>query len=197
MRVPLAAALLLLLAPPSFDALKKKAGTLESLPKTVTALVGRCEDGDAFENQECEQNMKAQRKALDGKRVYLFLGPPEIDKLRFEGERGSKMRLLWTPIHDAGNGLALTMGTPRRLSAKGNIIIPTKVIDAVPAPGVLTSEVQRLVRIGQLNVEVVGRFHKPWTLSGKGKRIDGVAFDLEAIRFSHARTGKPVLEMVE
>lgn len=197
MSAPLAAVLVLALAPPSFDAMKQKAVAVDSLPKALTALVGRCDDGDPIENAECRDNLKTQRKALQGKRVYLFLGAPEVGKLRLEGERGAKMRLLWTPIHDAGNGLALTVGAPSRVNARGNLVIATKVIDAVPAPGVLSSEVQRLLRIGQLNVEVVGRFGKPWRLSHKGQPVEGVAFEVDAIRFSHARTGKPVLERLE
>lgn len=183
---------LLLSAPANFEALKSNAKAVPSLKQAVAAFVGRCADGDPVENASCRANLQERKAELGDRSVYLFLGTPEPNQLRYGGERGDKVRLLWTPVLDPGGGFALTVGKPSRIGTQGGVVVPTKVLDLVLAAGQMASDVERLARIGQLSVEVIGRFEKPWRVSGKGKTSEGVALKLEALRVVHGRTGKPV-----
>ena len=54
----------------------------------------------------------------------------------------------------------------------------------------MDSDVDRAVRLGMVNIELVGSFGKPWTLQQGDKVVRGVEFEAKAIRVSNARTGK-------
>lgn len=187
--------LLLALQAPDFEALKKSAEAVESVPKAISVVVGNCDTEDIGEKIDCQENVKKQKQELMGKRLYLYLGAVEASQLKYEGERGGgKVRVVWTaPIYDAGRGLALTVGKPQKVSAAGNLVIRPALLDGKLADGILDSEIPRLVRTGQVAVELVGKFKAPWALSGKGRKFQGAEFDPEAVRLTHARTGKTLL----
>lgn len=190
----LAVPFLLALQAPDFEALKKSAETVESVPRAISVVVGNCDTDDIGERIDCQENVKKQKKELMGKRLYLYLGAVEASQLKYEGERGGKVRVVWTaPIYDAGRGLALTVGKPQKVSASGNLVIRPALLDGKLGDGILDSELPRLVRTGQVAVELVGKFKSPWALSGKGRKFQGAEFDPEAVRLSHARTGKTLL----
>ncbi len=187
--------LLLTLQAPDFEALKKSAEPVESVPKAINIVVGNCDSEDVGERIDCQENVKQQKKALLGKRLYLYLGAVEASQLKYEGQRGNgKVRVVWTaPIYDAGRGLALTVGKPSKVSKAGGLIIRPALIDGELAGGILDSEIPRLIRTGQVAVELVGKFKAPWTLNGKGRKLQGAEFAPDAIRLTNARTGKTLL----
>ncbi len=193
----LAAALpltLLLGAAYDFDAAKKKAGEVESVAKAVSVLVGNCETEDMGERYDCQENMKKARKDYAGKKVYLYLGAVEATQLQFEGARGGKTRVVWTaPIYDAGRGLALTLGKPQKVSPRGTLVIRPAILDGDLGEGIMDSEIPRLIRTGQIAVELVGSFEEPWKLVGAKRTFQGASFGAEAVRLTHARTGKTLL----
>ena len=194
MNTALAITLSLTFSAADFEAAKEGANEVESTKEVVTTLVGLCDVGDQIERAMCRKGLMTKAKKLRKQQHYLYLGPQERG-LRFEGARGSKTRLLWTPIVDAGNGLAITLVKPKRLSKHGNVIVPQKPMDITLASGILDSEVMRAVRTGSVNVEMVGSFGKVWKV-GKGKRrVQGVVFKPKSVRFSHARTGKALGEI--
>lgn len=187
--------LLLALQAPDFEALKKSAEAVESVPKAISIVVGNCDAEDIGDRIDCQENVKKQKKELMGKRLYLYLGAVEATQLKYEGERSDgKVRVVWTaPIFDAGRGLALTVGKPSKVSAAGGLVIRPTILDGKLADGILDSEIPRLVRTGQVAVELVGKFKSPWALSGKGRKMQGAEFAPDAIRLSNARTGKTLL----
>lgn len=180
---------------PDFEALKKGAEPVESVPRAISIVVGNCDTEDIGEQIDCRENVQKQKKALMGKRLYLYLGAVEPSQLKFEGNRGKgTVRVVWTaPIYDAGRGLALTVGKPHSVSSAGNLVIRPALLDGKLADGILDSELPRLIRTGMVAVELVGKFKAPWTLSGKGQKFQGAEFAPEAVRLTNARTGKTLL----
>lgn len=193
----LAAALplaLVLSASYDFETAKKKAGTVKTVGKAISVVVGNCNSDDMGERYDCQENMKKARKDFMGKRLYLYLGTVEANQLQFEGDHKGKVRVVWTaPIYDAGRGLALTLGKPQRVSPRGTLVIRPAILDGDLGEGVLDSEIPRLIRTGQVAVELVGSFEAPWKLSGKGRTYQGASFGAEAVRLTHARTGKTLM----
>lgn len=179
-----------------FDAAKSKAKEVESLKKTVSALVGDCRGAD-FENAiSCEENLKKAAKKLRSGTHSIWLPPSDQALVRYEGTKGSKHRLLVTPMFDAGDGHALTVGKPKRLDKKtgGTPFVRYLVIDAELAPGVLSSDIKRALRLGNMSIELVGKFGSTWSLKGKRGLVQGVEFEPSYIRFANARNGKPILD---
>jgi len=174
-----------------FDADKKSALPIESLRKTVTTVIGVCDAGDGFERQECKKALKQKRaKYTDAKSLYLYLGAQERG-LRSDGIRKGKTRLLWTPVIDVGDGVAITLARPKRVTKSGSIVVPTEVIDLSLEGAMTHSKVNRLLRTGQMGVEMVGTFGKTWEMRGQR----GVVFIPKSIRFTHARSGESVGEI--
>lgn len=193
-----ALALTALAAPPStFDDQKKAALTVERLASTVASLVGVCPDGlMADEFAECQANIGKAGKRFEGKKVYLYLGGGQEQFLSFGKNEGDKARLVWAPIIDLGNGLALTLGKPQKLSAQGSVVVAKQPFDGASDPDLEASDLQRALATGQVGIELIGRFGKPWQLNGK-EPVRGVAFEVSAIRFSHTRTGKTLVEVTK
>ena len=193
-----ALALTTLAAPPStFDDQKKSALQVERLASTVASLVGVCPDGlMADEFAECQANIGKAGKSFEGKKVYLYLGGGQEQFLSFGKKEGDKARLVWAPIIDLGNGLALTLGKPQKLSAQGSVVVAKQPFDGFSDPEIEADDLQRAIATGQVGIELIGKFGKPWQLNGK-EPVRGVAFDVSAIRFIHTRTGKTLVEVTK
>lgn len=196
MKLAVPALLLALATTSGFDAMKKGALVVERPRSAIAAIVGDCDKGDAIDQQECRNNLGEAAKKYKGKRVVMNLGAGHEKFLKFEGMRGEKARFVWAPLVDVGEGLAFTAGKPQKLSSSGNVVVGQRPFDGALEPGILESDLQRAASLGQIVVEVIGKFGAPWKLSAGEKTAQGVAFDIEAVRFSHARTGKTLAEVV-
>lgn len=196
MLVPVALALPLLAAAPAFDDAKAKATPVESLKKTVSALVGDCSGADFETAIECQENLQAEAKKLRKGTYSVYFGPGNESLVRYEGLKGGKPRLILTPMFDAGGGHALTVGKPTRLDkGSGTPVVKVLVLDGEFADGVMESDLNRALRLGMVGVEMVGRFDASWSLNAKDKVVQGVTFKPTAIRFTNARSGKAIVDV--
>lgn len=178
-----------------YDDARAKATTVERLASTVAALVGVCPDGLMVDElEECKRNLGTAAKAWAGKPVVVNLGAIEPSLMAFESRTDQTARLVWAPLLDLGNELALTLGRPEKLSAAGNIVVAKRPFEGASDPSLLDSDLQRAAKTGQIGVELVGTFGKPWQLNGK-KIVRGISFEPQAIRFFHTRTGKVLVEL--
>ena len=197
--VAAALAVLLAAAPPSsssFDDQKKAAVTVPRLASTIAAIVGVCPDGlFADELAECQQNVGKAAKGFAGKKVYLNLGGGLEQFLTFESKNGDRAKLVWAPIVDLGNGLAMTLGKPQKLSDSGTVVVARQPFEGHSDPELLDSDLQRAIKTGQVGIELIGSFGKPWELKSRDALVRGVAFEATALRFFHSRTGKVLVEV--
>jgi hypothetical protein len=179
----------------TFDSLKDKAQMLESPEKAVNSILGVCQNGNVLDQQDCRRVMQKEAKKYKGKLLYLDLGSDQQELLRFEKIRGDKARFLWTPMWDPGHGRPITIGRPLKLRADGGPVLKLKILDAKVEPGTFSSDLARAASTGNINIEIVGTFAKPWRLRRGGNSTEGIMFKLKAIRLSHARTGKTMAEI--
>jgi hypothetical protein len=177
-----------------FEALKSQAEVLEKPASTTAALVGECSEEDPELQLQCQANVTTARKDHAAKRYYVDLGAGHQDLLAFEGLHGSSARFLWVPLFDPGNGFPLSGARPDSLTKDGWPVLKKKVLDGAAPKGVLASDLTRLVRLGQVNIEIVGRFGKTWALPHQGKKVQGVVFEIQAVRLSQARSGETLIE---
>ena len=179
-----------------FDDLKKPAAPVERLPSTVAALVGVCPDGlDVDELEECKKNLSTAATKWKEKKIYINLGAVEPNFLTFESKVGDTVRFVWAPLVDLGNGLALTVGKPDKLSPAGNVVVSRRPFEGPGDIEMFDTDLARAAKTGTVGVEVVGVFGKPWQLNGKDKTVRGVSLELSALRFYHTRTGKVLAEV--
>lgn len=186
--------LLIALGSPSFDALKTDAVVLDRPASAIAVLVGACDAGGGAVNGECLENTKGLKDKVTGKRVMMDLGSGYDQLLSYDGRRNGKARVVWAPLYDVGNGLALTVGKPQKISASGNVVIGKRPIDGASPDEYTDLDLRRLGATGQLGIQLVGKFGKVWSMNGGGKTVRGVAFEVEAIRLYHARNGKTLFE---
>jgi hypothetical protein len=170
----------------ALEALRRQAEPVESLATFVERYVGRCRDG--FERAACEANVKAARKAADGKLFAAVLAERAREVVRAE-RRGRSFRFLVTPFIDA-DGLALTHGEPR-LDARGRPAIGLLVVDAAPA--VPEEAVEAALRTGRLEIEILFRPEGAWKLRRPdGGWYEGVRARFAALRLVDGRTGAEI-----
>lgn len=177
-----------------FDAQKSAATELTRPEKALAAIIGNCNQQDPEMQMQCQDNVKQARKQYLGKSFYIDLGAGHQDMLQFEGLHRGQGRFLWVPMYDAGRGIALTTTKPRKLNKNGWPVLKKLVIDGPMPSGTMASDLRRAAMLGQVNIELVGRFARPWSLRHKGKAVQGVVFKARAIRFSEARTGKVIFD---
>lgn len=189
-------AILAAAAPPAtFDDQKKAAVTVERLASTVAAFVGVCPDGlMADELAECQQNIGKAAERFAGKTVYLNLGGGQEQFLTFADKSGDRAKLVWSPIIDLGNGLAVTLEKPQKLSPAGAVVVARKPFEGPSDPALEASDLQRAIKTGQVGIELIGRFGKNWQLNGT-EPVRGVVFEWTAARFFHTRSGKVLVEV--
>lgn len=181
-------------APPTFDALKKDAVVLERPAQAIAVLVGACDGGDGTVSGECLENTKELKDKVAGKRVTVDLGAGYDQLLSYASRNNGKARFVWAPLYDVGNGLALTVGRPQKINDTGNVVINKRPIDGLSPDEFTDLDLRRLCATGQVGIQLVGKFAKPWTMSGGGKTVRGVPLEVEAMRLYHARTGATLFE---
>ncbi len=190
-------ALSLLAAPPSFEAAKASARVLDRPAAAVAAMVGACEVVDGAVSGECLENTKGLKDEVQGKKVALDLGSGYDTLLSYGGRNGSQTRFVWGPLYDVGNGLALTVGKPQKVSDSGNVVVGKRPIDGKSPDDLMDADLRRLASTGALGIEIVGKFAKTWTMSGGGKSVKGVSFEVEALRLYNVRSGATVFESTQ
>jgi hypothetical protein len=193
MIAPLAFALVVAAAP--FASHKEGVLVVDRPATAVAVLTGACEGGDLVDQAECAQNTKGLQAELQKKRVSIDLGAGHEAFLHIESVKGGQVKVVWAPLIDVGNGRALTIGKPSKLSDSGNVVVKQRPFQGALIGDASESDLMRQAKLGQIGVEVVGHFGKPWQLAGGGKTVRGVAFEPEALRFYVARTGKTFAEI--
>lgn len=195
-RISLGLALLALSGPAAandarFEALRTTAEPLDSLAGFVERYVGVCKD--PLERSACEENVKAGRKAMQGRLYVALLAERARELLRVE-RRGSTFRFLLTPFVDA-DGFALTHGQPK-LDGRGRPSIPYIILDS--HPGVDESVVDAALRTGRVEMEILFRPDGAWKLRRKDEPgfYEGVVGRFAAVRLLDGRTGVEIAAKV-
>jgi len=175
------------LADDRFEALRAQAEPLDSLPGFAARYVGSCRD--PAERAACLENVRAARKALDGRLFATVISERAREILKVE-RRGAGFRFLLTPFVDA-DGLALTHGEPR-LDGRGRPTIGYLIVDS--RPGVDEAAVDAALRTGRVELEILFRPEAAFKLGGKGadRAYEGVRARFAAIRLVDGRTGAEI-----
>ncbi len=181
----------------SFDSLKKQALELDHPAKAIAALVGACDAGGGAVNGECLENTKDLKEKVKGRLVSLDLGSGYDRLLSWGGRPHGKARFVWAPLYDVGNGLALTVGRPQKISGDGNVVMKKRPIDGTSPDELTDLDLRRLTTTGMAGIQIVGKFGRTWQMSGGRKTVKGVMFEVEAIRLYNARTGAIVFESTQ
>jgi hypothetical protein len=170
-----------------FDAVRSKAEPIDSLPGFVERYVGVCKD--PLQLRACQDNVKAARKAAEGRLFATVIAERARELLKVE-RRGAGFRFLITPFVDA-EGLALTHGEPR-LDARGRPTLGYLVVDS--RPGAEEAEVEAALRTGRVELEIVFRAEGAWKLRRRGESgfYEGVKGRFVAVRLVDGRTGTEI-----
>jgi hypothetical protein len=193
----LLAALVLAADPSAFDSAKKGALELEHPANAVKVLVGACDSSDGTVSGECLDNVKDLKDKVTNKKVYIDLGSGYDKLLSFAGRNGDKTKFAWAPLYDVGNGLALTVGKPQKISDNGNVVMNKRPIEGKSPDDLMDMDLQRVASTGMVGIRVVGKFGKTWTMSGGGKTVKGVMLDVDALQLYNARTGAVIFESTQ
>jgi hypothetical protein len=176
-----------------FEALASGAQRLESLGPFLERYVGSCRD--AFTRDDCERNVRAARRALDGRLYAATLGERTVEIVRPERTR-SGWRFVVTPFIDGG-GLALTNGAPQG-DAQGRPRIGFLVLEGALPDGMDELALESALRTGRLGLEVVFRPEGTWKLKrrGEGGFYEGVKARFVALRLVETRSGTEIASRV-
>jgi hypothetical protein len=179
--------------PADFDAVASAAQRIDALPPFLARLIGRCTD--PYERRTCEENVAQVRRAVIG-RTFTVRVPDAAGLVRHERRSGGFLLLL-TPFVDGG-GLALTHGAPRRQDAAGHPLIDLIPIPSAVPPGMMDMEFESPFRTGAIELEIVFRPERTWSLRRRGEpgSYEGVAARFLAVRVLDARTGNAIAAKV-
>jgi hypothetical protein len=195
--IAFAAAVACVATPPSFEVQRSNAVVVERLASTVASLVGVCPDGLMVDElAECQANLGTAGKALKGKKVVVALGGGQEQFLTFHAKSGDRATVLWAPLVDLGNGLALTLTKPQKLAANGSVVVARQPFEGHSDAAIDADDLERAIQTGQVAIELVGTFGPAWQLVGQGQPVRGVTFAPSAIRFVHTRSGKVLLDVL-
>ncbi|HEX9291707.1 MAG TPA: DUF6066 family protein [Anaeromyxobacteraceae bacterium] len=192
----------LLLAPPArasagdarFDALRGRASRLDSLGAFLERYVGSCKD--AFTRADCEHNVRAVRRSLDG-RVYVASVAEQTLEIVKPQRRQGGYRFVVTPFIDGG-GIALTHGEPRQQDAAGRPLIAFVVMDGALPDGMDELALESALRTGRVELEVLFRPEGTWRLKRKNEPgfYEGVKARFLALRLVESRSGAEIATKV-
>jgi hypothetical protein len=176
-----------------FTALASGAQRLESIGPFLERYVGSCTD--AFTKDQCERNVRAVRRALDGSVYAITLGERTVEIVKPQRTR-SGWRFVVTPFIDGG-GLALTNGAPQG-DALGRPRIGYLVLDGALPDGMDDLALESALRTGRLGLEVVFRPEGTWKLKGRGDRksYEGVKARFLGLRIVETRSGAELASRV-
>jgi hypothetical protein len=184
------------LAADRFTALASGAHRLESLGPFLERYVGSCTD--AFTKDECERNVRAARRALDGRVYAAALGERTVEIVRVERTR-SGWRFVVTPFIDGG-GLALTNGAPQgdALGRPRIAYLILDILDGTLPDGMDELALESALRAGRLGLEVLFRPEGTWKLKGRGagRSYEGVKARFLGLRIVETRSGAELASRV-
>src|SRR5512132_2986883 len=171
-----------------------RAQRLDSLGPFLERYVGRCRDQDL--RQDCEQNVRAVRRSLDGKAYSASIAEQTLEIVRPQ-RTANGYRFVVTPFIDGG-GLALTNGEPRQQDAAGRPIIALLVMDGPLPAGMDDLDLESALRTGRVELQVVFRPEGTWRLKRKGAPgfYEGVKARFLAMRLVESRTGAEIATTV-
>lgn len=177
-----------------FDALRDRAQRLDSLGAFLENYIGRCEDVGT--RADCEQNVRSLRRSADAKAFTASVSEQTLSVVRPERTAGG-YRFVVTPFIDGG-GLALTHGAPRQQDSAGRPLIGLLVMDGALPPGMDELDIERALRTGRIELEVVFRPEGTWRLKRKGASgfYDGVKARFLAMRLVESRSGTEIASKV-
>ena len=166
---------------------------LEDLGPFLEKYVGSCRD--AFTRDDCERNVRAARRALDGRVYAARIGERTVEIVRAERARGG-WRFVVTPFIDGG-GLALTNGEPRG-DALGRPRIGYLVLEGALPEGMDDLALESALRTGRIELEVLFRPEGTWKMKRRGEPgfYEGVKARFLALRLLETRTGTQVASRV-
>ena len=176
-----------------FDRLATGAQRLDSLGPFLERYIGACRD--AFTRDDCQRNVRATRRALDGHLYAATLGERTTDVVRAERTRGG-WRFVVTPFIDGG-GLALTNGEPHG-DALGRPRIGYLVLEGPLPPGVDEMALEAALRTGRIELEVVFQPSGTWKMKRRGEQgfYEGVKARFLAVRLVETRSGTEIASRV-
>jgi hypothetical protein len=176
-----------------FDALRGRASRLDSLGPFLERYVGSCRDEQV--KAECEQNVRAARRDLDGRAYAASVGERTLDIVRVQRTAGG-YRFVVTPFIDGG-GVALTHGAPRRQDSAGRPLIEFMVLDGALPDGMDDMQLESALRTGRLELEVIFRPEGTWKLKRReGGFYEGVKARFLAMRLVESRSGQELAARV-
>jgi hypothetical protein len=181
------------LAAGRFSTLATGAQRLESLGPFLERYVGSCRD--AFTRDQCERNVRAARRGLDGRVYAATLGDRTAEIVKAERTR-SGWRFVVTPFIDGG-GLALTNGAPQG-DALGRPRIGYLILEGALPDGMDEMALESALRTGRLELEVVFRPEGTWKMKRRGEAgfYEGVKARFLGLRLVETRSGSELASRV-
>lgn len=176
-----------------FDHLRDTAEPLTSVGAFVDKYVGDCASA-MMGGTDCERNTQGFRRAANGKKYYLIVSEGTGNVLQVAGvdNRTGRFILNLTPFL-SGSSSAVTHGTPSRVDASGNLVLPFIRIESVLPDGWSPAMMARQVQAQGLRMQVVFTVQDLWTLPKKGGgRLKGVKAKFDAVVVTDGRTGTQV-----
>jgi len=196
---PLLLALLLspslALAAGSFQSVRGGAQRLDSLGPFLERYIGSCKD--PFNRTECEHNIRDLRRELDRGTFCASVGEQTLDSIVRSERTQRGYRFILTPFIDGG-GLALTHGQPRKQDAAGHPLINFVILEGALPEGMDDMALERALRTGRLELEIVFRPEGTWKLKRKGEPgfYEGVKARFLAVRLVETRSGAEIASKV-
>ena len=184
----------LALASGSFEAVRGGAQRLESLGPFLERYIGSCKDD--YTRPDCEHNLRELRRGLDKGTYSASVAEQTLDIVRLE-RTAHGYRFFLTPFIDGG-GLALTHGQPRRQDAAGRPLINFVILEGALPDGMDDLALERALRTGRVELEVVFRPEGTWKLKRKGEPgfYEGVKARFLAVRLVESRSGAEIASKV-
>ena len=192
---------LALLAPPAsagerldLATVRQKARAIEGLGPFLERYFGNCRDEQT--RSDCEQNVLAVRRALNGHAYAASVAEQTLDIVKPE-RTARGYRFVVTPFIDGG-GIALTQGEPRRRDAAGRPLVPLVVMEGALPVGMDEMALESALRTGRIELEVIFRPEGTWRLKRKGEPgfYEGVKARFLALRLVESRSGAEIASKV-
>jgi hypothetical protein len=177
-----------------YDALRERASPVDSLGPFLERYLGSCRDEAS--RADCERRTREVRRDLDRGTYAASVAEHTLEIVKPQ-RTARGYRFLVTPFIDGG-GIALTHGEPRRQDAEGRPLIPFLVLDGALPEGMDALDLERALRTGRVELEVVFRPEGTWRLrrKGAGAWYEGVKARFLGLRLVESRSGTAIASRV-